>query len=338
LNKWFVVNTFDAYIEHPNMIGRITKSKLPIPKATLFTNIKAGDMVVYYVLGSKVVTGIFAVISNKESLGCDDIWQNTEIFKLFKLEGLKDNCFFDFKKFYNCNYSTSKPFDPFVMENNYPNIEVVIKLEDEDYEKIEEAISNPLYTKKIEIKEGNIGPTGYVPDQQMMVGLLDYYNSRSTSFASLVVASIFGLVTLSAIIQSEFSKILDLSISSSSDIGPIVISNILFILFAGAGYYTIKSYFFYAVISDKIKSYALETPYYSQLERTKWWEFKEGKFSETSLLFAIKSLTRKHGNTPIKKWMQKSYAMSGSFILSIVLLWVFIYWSLIVQYIIPIIR
>jgi hypothetical protein len=118
------------------------------------------------------------------------------------------------------------------------------------YNFIKEAYSDANYFTKVEETVGNYGPTGWRLDPDLLAGLLDYYNSRAVSFASLLVASIFGLVTLSAIIQVTFKENIQLT---NNVIFSFIISVILYGLFSGAGLYMLKSYSYYTSMADKVK-------------------------------------------------------------------------------------
>jgi hypothetical protein len=91
--------------------------------------------------------------------------------------------------------------------------------------------------------------------------LLDFYGDRATSFVSLFIASIFGLVTISAIIQtmlfgmvgqetilSQFFNNVKLSLNSVI----IIVSVFMYVTFVEVALYTYKRYTFYSDLADKL--------------------------------------------------------------------------------------
>jgi len=88
--------------------------------------------------------------------------------------------------------------------------------------------------------------------------LLDLYGDRATSFVSLFLASIFGLVTISAIVQTMLFSMVE-QVSSQTwylQLSPnfffIAVSMILFVVFVVVALYTYNRYTFYSDLSDKL--------------------------------------------------------------------------------------
>ena len=164
-------------------------------------------------------------------------------------------------------------------------------------------------------------------NQQMMSGLLDYYNSRSTSFASLVLASIFGLVTLSAIIQSMLTSSFPqgATFQFSNNLIPVGLSLILYILFSFAGFYTIKRYSHYAGIADEIKAAGLEQPFFTELVKIKPCTDN----GSNSLIEYIEIINKKDANSWEKRLMHRSLFFPAVFVISLFVLGVIVYWPLI---------
>jgi len=81
--------------------------------------------------------------------------------------------------------------------------------------------------------------------------LLDFYADRATSFASLFVASIFGVVALLAVIQAvQYTRMLDCVIL-------IPVSLVSYGAFAYAGHYTFHRFTFYGNIAHLLEQYGL---------------------------------------------------------------------------------
>ena len=80
--------------------------------------------------------------------------------------------------------------------------------------------------------------------------ILDFYSDRATSFASFFVASIFGLVTMLAIVQ-WIDRGLAYNIPGYYGL-LIGISIVIYVLFAKAGHYVFTRFVHYANIADKL--------------------------------------------------------------------------------------
>lgn len=169
-------------------------------------------------------------------------------------------------------------------------------------------------------------------DPDAISALLDYYNNRATSFASLLTASIFGLVTLSAIIQFTFDKsfLINPNILTNPII-QIVVSVILYLLFSIACYHTLICYSYYTGLADKIKTAGLQTPYISDLKNMKLLEEKDGEKKFRSLIEIITETDRDHSKSFPKNLLQKPHALKISIPAALALLAVFIYWYVIIQ-------
>jgi hypothetical protein len=84
-------------------------------------------------------------------------------------------------------------------------------------------------------------------DQSSIIGdLLAHYSSRAVAHASFFIASIFGLVTLSAIIQQLSENVLFL-----------ILSMLLFFAFSYVGYFTMSRFGYYADLAERLASYGL---------------------------------------------------------------------------------
>ena len=80
----------------------------------------------------------------------------------------------------------------------------------------------------------------------LLSALLDYYGDRTVSFASLFVASIFGLVTVLTIAPAQHTRNY-----------LVFIHFLIFLMFAVAGYYTFQRFGFYANIAVNIEACGL---------------------------------------------------------------------------------
>ena len=160
-------------------------------------------------LGIGVIVGIFEVLSTK-TFFIKDPNQEKYVFakKIRKIRGSKDE-YLNFKKL--AENSNFRELDlNKILEKN----ETWSLLDDTDYSKIEQAYDNLSLKTKIKNKPNEFGPNGWIMDPEVINGILSYYNGRATSFSSLFLASIFGLLALAAILQSVFNQ-LDLNLMNN---------------------------------------------------------------------------------------------------------------------------
>lgn len=104
--------------------------------------------------------------------------------------------------------------------------------------------------------------------------LLDFYSDRAVAHASFLVASIFGLVTLMAIVQLMINHALNLLI---------YISLIPFVVFSYLGFHSLRRFGKYASVADKLQQSFLN---YAKLKI----DLGEGKEKIDFELYVIKKL------------------------------------------------
>ena len=126
--------------------------------------------------------------------------------------------------------------------------------------------------------------------------LLDFYSDRAVAQASFLIASIFGLITLLAMVQQMINEASLLLLS---------LSLVPFLTFSYLGFYSLQRFGYYAVIADKLQqnlsSYTGEFKVYpskrqggidfhlfadrqdQQKQRLVLRRFLLGKFKETSI-------------------------------------------------------
>jgi len=120
--------------------------------------------------------------------------------------------------------------------------------------------------------------------------LLDFYSDRATAFASLFVASIFGLVTLSAIIQNYID----------GNFYWYIISLFPFIGFAVSGYFTWYRFCFWADMAHKMEYYGIRLPFKSKLKKIFCDRKVEGKWIQDNLYKTIHEEGEKQKSKPVK--------------------------------------
>lgn len=285
----------------------------------LFFDIKSGDIVVYYEVGIGRIVGIYEVLSDDFVI----LWSYKSQYcakNTKKLRGFDGN-YLDFKQL-----SKSVDWQRLNISAMHEKKQSWSTLDDHDYNIITSAYANSSLIRQKDDKIcGGYGQTGFIPNPEVSAGLLDYYNSRATSFSSLFVASIFGLVTLAAIIQSLFSNY---KLALTGDLGVIIISLGIYATFILAGYYTLRTYFHYAILSDKIKSIAIDRPFKEYLERTWHCEMIDGKRYETNLWEIITDKELNHSKGLMKQIIQMRGLVIIAYVLAILALSIIIYWGI----------
>lgn len=151
MNKWFVIHDLLAYNQHKDLIGNVVKAQgVKQPKSSAFSNIRKGDIVVYYASKDYVITGIFEVTSDLEYREADPQWKEIMIYKIKSLEMPPEGKFLDFKKLVKDAKTKFDLFPDKSMWGNYLQGKTCVLLTDKDYLTIKNVLSDSLYLKKVE--------------------------------------------------------------------------------------------------------------------------------------------------------------------------------------------
>jgi hypothetical protein len=321
LTRWLYRSTTLDYQKHEDLIWVRSQKQ---EKYDLALEPKDNDFIVYYDCIKYQIIGIFKIDSSIHTLTDDAFWDNSIVYHIVP-------------------YLTPPQGHAISIENlqrNNPVLKSLFQLETKTvYEQITEdsfntikqaCLNPPNYRKAIE-STGENGLTGWKINPDLLAGLLDYYNSRAVSFASLLVASVFGLITLSAIIQIVFWDQNNLT-----KYYPLAISIVLYLLFSGSALYMLKCYSYYTRISDLIKTEAINKAYFSDLKKLRVWD--DDKKKDSNLAEIMASVEKTHGKSFPKGIIQKwKYSFGLIFSVAVVLLALFIYWQIITQKLIPLI-
>jgi hypothetical protein len=311
--KWFVFQNLTGYYQHNNLIGNeVAQAGLREPKTPKFADIKKGDFIVFYTPGSHFIVGLFKVASEMEYLPIDAYWSPSMVYKIKSYKKPHVGKFIDFGKIIEDNEEKDafQEFHPSTELWDFVDQEkICMDLSEKEYSLIENAFDDSEYFTNEHV---NI---------DVLVGLLDYYNSRATSFANLVIAVIFGTVTLAAIIQ----LIANGFEASSYEQIPLLVIGLLYGVFVWAGYYTFKTYTFYAGKADKLKTLGLEEPYVEDLSKLTYPDQKGNKYSNVPESF--REIDNKQSHSAFKEFLQKSYYFETAYFGSLLTLAVIVYWS-----------
>ena len=158
--------------------------------------------------------------------------------------------------------------------------------------------------------------------------LLDFFSDRAGSFASFFVASIFGLATLLTIVQG-------IKRNNPLEYGAlIVVSFVVYVAFASAGYHTFKRFVHYADIADRLVGYHAdklerETARRSlidiaELEKLKFYTQPEGKeWKETTLKEHFIKQTEKQDRQFARKILKRKFNLLYGGLIG--LLWILVF-------------
>lgn len=317
LNKWIVMQGFSDCIDHgSSLIHNVAVSQGIIqgirnpkgktqPCTKSFADIKKGDLVVYYTPFKNSVTGIYEVVSNMKPL----IDNRRRLAYDIKPHHLPAKGFLEFKQFIE---DPKVGFESLKSSNllSWDKESLCFALSESDYTKIEKALENSPYLEKTE-------DTNKSEEIGILSGLLDFYSDRATSFASLFVASIFGIVTLAAIIENFGQNYWQYGLSLIPYIGFLV-----------AGSYTWSRFEHYAGIASTIEGICLRWYNHSKLEKlVVWAETKKGDTSEMKFPSYLAQKTRGQEKRRIKKYLFSNFKYFAILLigaLSIVVYWEFL--------------
>jgi hypothetical protein len=337
--KWFLVLGLIDYKQHNDLIGNVVKKKCwrvmkengeAISTTREFAKIKENDIIVYYTARDGLIVGIFRIVPPKNNeyvqkkknhwyvTDSDPAWIESMVYGIEELHMPPPKKYLDFKKFLDdekqAPFKTQAISSLSKLEEFCNNIQngICQELDSEDFCRIKNELLN---TGSPYLIDANASTRA---DVSTLAVLLDFYNSRATSFASLFVASIFGIVALSIMAQS-------IIISRWFDLIPLGFSVVLYILFALAGAYTFKRYSFYGNVAGYIKT-SLSVQFYEELTKPKVSTIINGKYRELSLVNFITKREQEESNFFIGILLHQKEAFIRLYILSIILLGIIVYW------------
>ncbi len=351
---WLVAQNIIGQCQHEDMIGNIVKKNrfgrkvrekgIVQPLTKSFGEIAYGDIIVYYAYDYKLVTGIFKKIrSGKEEknstyqlLSDDFCWSESIVHKIEPVALANGGKYVDMKKLIDDNkkkdstHRISEETSAYLETlDTSPELQKNIckVLSENDYIIIENALSDSEYLVDADNRDQMFKNrfSGWRINPEVLSALLDFHNNRSTSFVSLFVASIFGIVTLSAIAQSIFGSNIAY-FASVMNFLPVVLSAILYVAFAFAGAYTLDKFFFYADMASNIK-YCLEGPYYEELNKPLVHIVKGDKSARIGLADFLKKRESQEQHSWKRNFLNLKYSFIILYVLVILILFSVVYWN-----------
>lgn len=156
LKYWWIIQSLEAYNQHPNLIGCGLKEKTDRPIHSKFQEIKKGDFIVYYATGDKVLVGIFEVTSDMSYLRDDEYWGESAVYELKPTITPTDGSFIDWKKVL---FDQTLSFDLFADKENWTFKiwkHYIHPLSIKDFETIKKAILSKKYETASAVEEKTI--------------------------------------------------------------------------------------------------------------------------------------------------------------------------------------
>lgn len=156
MKYWWIIQSLEAYNQHPDLIGCGLKEGTERPTHLKFLEIKKGDCVVYYATGDKVLVGVFEVVSEMNLLKDDEYWGDSAIFEIKPAVMPTDGFFVDWKKLLS---------DPAYSFDLFPDKErwtykiwkhYIHPVSAKDFEMIKAAVSSHRYEVPSEVEEKTI--------------------------------------------------------------------------------------------------------------------------------------------------------------------------------------
>ncbi len=175
------------------------------------------------------------------------------------------------------------------------------ELSNNDYNKLQRIYNNSELVKHFS-EEKNVA---------IFSAFLEFYGNRATSFVNLFVASIFGIVTLSAIIQFLNAGV------------PVLLSIIPYTIFSLAGYYTLERYFYYGNLAESVKSGCLENPNYYNLNNISLYD------NSTKDSYDFSEYLKRNANKKsfLKKVLDTTRVFAIVYFFTLLLLAIVVYWN-----------
>jgi hypothetical protein len=256
--KWLINHDLASY---RRLHDEDTKSKIirdyinenDDPLDSNFASIAYKDLIVYYSNCEKVLVGIFKVSSDKKIVRRD----KKRNYVCYQISPIKPVRYIDMTLIPS-KMGEFKSFPDGLLkeefeEHNHP---VCRMIEEGDFKKFNEIYDNEEFMKRYR-EETNIA---------ILSSLLGFYGSKAASFINLFLATLFGIVTLSAIIQFI------------DELEPTIISLALFIFFSIIGIYTFEKYSYYGLNAEKIKRNFLEKPNFDGLNYVMFYDYASERF------------------------------------------------------------
>jgi hypothetical protein len=334
---WLVSHAYSNHILHEGLIGNRLKEE-PLnsfePKTRIFKDIKQGDIIAYFDYKAGCLLGLFTVCEKEASAG---MFENTvkKGENWFLLEDnnwdpalvhhIKPYCKFEDKwidlRRYIKDHENESGFSKELLKylskvEKVKGSKAEAKLQEQVCIKLnptDNQILKKLLEETLKSRYWVETPNVLFSNSEEVSSLLDFYNNRATSFANLFVASIFGIVTLSAIVVSVID----------GNFGRAIFSMLPFWFFVIAGAYTYYRYSFYAGIAEEIKGQGF---CYCNVQTFKSNSTTDKHLRNMGLTGFIER--EKHSKTASLKKRVAKIPFTLIYVLAIVTLFVFVYWNL----------
>jgi hypothetical protein len=242
--KWLVAQDLVSYRFYNDRIGNLlVEPGNSTTKTPAFNDISIGDKIFYYAYPEKTLVGLFEVISKKKFCTKEECHNGDDPWAYYNIKPIEAITHFTDISKLSIGEDKFDSFPNGLLSEKFDEFRGCKELSETDFLKLKYFNVTQKFDKVFS-KENNVA---------IFSAVLEFYGNRATSFVSLFVASIFGIVTLSAIIQV---------INSPT---PVLISTIPYFIFSLAGFYTLQRFFYYVDLAEKVKTNCLEIPNYFDL-------------------------------------------------------------------------
>jgi len=287
----------------------MSDKKCRVANTPKFNEIRKGDCIVYYAYPDRLILGLFQVTSNMKILENNEYYKNYVCYEIEAIQPTGN--YLDLSKLKLAGQDKFDTFPNGILSEKFSTKKICVEISNKDYNKFKDSLNNKAYFADKE-KSDNIS---------IFFALLEFYGNRATSFVSLFVASIFGIVTLSAILQ-----VIEYSINPIDySIIPLLLSVGPFVGFSVAGYYTLEKYFYYGDLAEKIKSNCIERPHFLSLNEVLVKNTEEGEL--IGFIDYMHKGNNKQKKHPIKVAIDKKYALLSVYVIMLILLAIVVYWN-----------
>jgi len=149
IGYWLVLHDLLAYGQHPDMICNFIRDDSPSrwkkPESVLFSKIRNGDRIVYYLTKHSLVVGVFEVVSDIFWPERDEHWSDIAAFRIKPLRMPPQGYFLDFKQLVRNSQAAFDMFPKKEIWYSYLQGQTAKKITPRDFRQIEKHLNNPKF-------------------------------------------------------------------------------------------------------------------------------------------------------------------------------------------------
>ena len=149
IGYWLILHDLLAHRQHPDMISNFIRdnrrSRWKKPESVLFSKIRSGDRIVYYLTKYSLVVGVFEVVSDIFWPERDEHWSDVAAFRIRPLKLPPEGHFLDFKKLVGTSRTAFDMFPRKEIWYSYLQGQTAKRITLRDFHQIEKNLSNPRF-------------------------------------------------------------------------------------------------------------------------------------------------------------------------------------------------